>query len=140
MRIVRHGDIAIPLNFGWIDGSQIVLLKETTTNFRPNVVVSSEDLPPGETLEDFRARTWTSLRKTLTALRKDYEGHATLGPWNGYMVEYRFEVDDYVLKQIQFSILFEAKVHTVTCGNLASDFEDTRLEFQQIISGLQISP
>jgi hypothetical protein len=139
MRIVRHGDIVVPLMLGWTDGTQIVLLKEPAANFRANVVVSSEDLGPGETLEDFRARTRTSLRETLTALRVDYEGHTTLGPWNGYMVEHRFEANNNVLKQIQFHIHLGAKVHTLTCTHVESEFEDTRLEFQQIISELQIN-
>jgi len=140
MSIVRHGDIVVPLNWGWTDGTQIVLFKEPTADFRANVVVSSDDLRPGETLEDFRARMRTSLRETLTALRVDYEGHATLGPWNGYMVEHRFEAGDQVLKQIQFHVHLGAKVHTLTCTHAESEFEDTRLEFQQIISGLQITP
>ena len=139
MSIVRHGDISIPLNLGWTDGTQMVLLKEPTAGFRANVVVSSEDLRPGETLEDFRARTRTSLREALTGLRVDDEGRAKIGPWNGYMVEHRFEAGDQVLKQIQFHIHLGAKVHTLTCSHVESEFEDMRLEFQQIISGLQVT-
>lgn len=104
---IRHGALQLSLPEGWFDASQVVAVGPEDSGFRANLVVSIEPTAPGETVQQFAARTLVGVRQSSEAFTLGEERAATFGPHTGVLRECTFNLQGTRLSQLQFIVVKE---------------------------------
>jgi hypothetical protein len=104
-QFIRHGALQLSLPEGWFDASQVVAVGPEHNGFRANLVVSVEPTAPGETVQQFAARTLLGVSQSSEAFKLGEERTATFGPHTGVLRECSFELQGTRLSQLQFVVV-----------------------------------
>ena len=138
MGILRHGNISVPLHPNWTDESSIVVAGKSADDFRPNIVISKHNIDAGKTLDDFVLKVKSDLATALQDFSLESEGIAKYGPWTGYRLTYTFNVQNKVLKQMQFYIIQKSELYGFTFTNTVGNFDVAKQEAELILAQIMI--
>jgi hypothetical protein len=136
--LIKHGALRLTLPEGWLDASQVVAVGPEDQGFRPNIVVSIEPLPAGETLTRFAQRSLKNLR-TADGFSLVEERTATFGPHQGVLREYSFSVQGIRLAQFQFQIVKDQVGYSLTYCQRPEKMAATRGVAERFFAAAQVS-
>ena len=132
-------NVALEVPEGWADFSVVTLVAPPQGAFRPNVVVTSEDLVDGVAVANHAKAQLKALKADAAAFKLITEGPATVGGHAGYMAEFSFKTPETQgLRQIQYYAALGARVYTLSLTHLDEDFEKQRPTFAEIASRFRL--
>lgn len=120
---LRHNDLVLRLPQGWEDGSQIIVLGPHDGAFRPNLVYSSEPARQAKTAEDFAELQRPQLEATLKEFQIIAEDEVQFGENHGFLRRHTFVMEQEKIEQLQFYIVVDDIVHTLTFTHLFGHLE-----------------
>lgn len=155
MRLLHHEEIIIPLPPGWkVDPSSqptptyeassqsIASAPSLTGQVRPTLVVTSEKILSFETVETFARRQLDQLQRALGGLQILEEASVAHAYLSVYRREYEFSTGYQStprLRQIQYYVLVNHKVYSLTFTNAKEQSSDTKAFAQVMIARLRIA-
>jgi len=131
-------EVKLPVPPGWDDRSQLIIVSDSRSEvFRANIVVVSE--PRGErSMEEFVDDHLGTLDQTFEGFRLYFDQPATLGAYDGYLIDYGFSVQERGYRQRQFFTIAGRTIFTFTYSDTAEGFPDSVAVLEQVVSNAKI--
>jgi len=138
MNVLNHNEFQLSLPAGWEDNSHVIARGPPQPDFVASLVMVTEPLPPGDTLEQVAGRHVKAL-EAIPAFNLIKQEPKKLGAHQGVFREYTFEGPNTAkLTQLQFSIAVGRKVCTLTYSDTQERMPKTRQLGLDLIASLKL--
>lgn len=108
---------------GWQDRSMITLISsEVSSNFAPNIVVTSESVPQNVSLRDYVEAQKRTLVNEMPGLVIMDERETTINGTETSQFLQRFPVENQVVQQLQTFVRGSGEIYCITGTAAAEDF------------------
>ena len=135
---LRLGDFSFQPPAGW--NPQLLATGPLEAGFRPNLVALSTPSLPGETSEQFAARTAGEVSKGVVGYQVVKEGMATFGEVSGWLRHHTFLQGTTRIGQLQLSVVSDGVARILTFTHLADRLEGARGLAEEIFGSIQVFP
>lgn len=135
---LRLGDFSFQPPAGW--SSQLLATGPLEAGFRPNLVALAIPSLPGETAEQFAARTAGEAGKGVVDYQIVQEGNATFGEVSGWLRHHTFFQGTTRVGQLQLSVVSEGVARILTFTHLADRLEGARALAGELFGSIRLFP
>ncbi len=108
-------------------------LENSSDNFRENVNVVVETIPPGTSLNEYFSSSIKNMRQ-LNKFNDEFSGIEKFGKAETKWLYYTHEMDAYKFKVILYQLVKGNKGYSITCTAKAEDFDKFKNQFKNIAS------
>ncbi|HVE86440.1 MAG TPA: DcrB-related protein [Myxococcales bacterium] len=133
---LRLGDFSFQPPAGW--SSQVIATGPPEGGFRPNFVALAAPSLPGETAEQFAARTAAEARQNTVGYQILQEGSATFGDASGWLRQHVFLQGSTRIGQLQLYVVSDGWARTFTFTHLADRLEAAREVAVSLFSSIRV--
>ena len=139
MSKINYNGVSVTLPAGWEDGTKLVAFGPSEGPFRSNIVISSEPLTKGDSVEQFANRQILLMAENLSEFKKLKGGKATHGANSGFTTECSFTVGNQRLAQIHFYILGNKQAFLLTFTTVSEHLEKGRLAVERLFASAAVT-
>ena len=135
---LRLGDFSFQPPFGWTP--QLIATGPLEGGFRPNFIAISSPSLPGETAEQFAARTAAEACQNVVAYQVVQEGNATFGEVSGWLRRHTFLQGSTRIGQLQLYVVSGGVARTFTFTHLADRLEGAMEVATEMFRSIRLFP
>src|SRR5688572_5169050 len=135
---LRLGDFSFQPPFGWTP--QLIATGPLEGGFRPNFIAISSPSLPGETAEQFAARTAAEACQNVVAYQVVQEGNATFGETSGWLRQHTFLQGSTWIGQLQLYVVSHGVARIFTFTHLADRLESAREVAGSLFGSIRVLP
>jgi hypothetical protein len=124
----------------WIDVSVVTLVSPEAKAFRPNIVVTRDELEEAPDLVTYAKGEAKELQKAMKKYVLHKEEETVVGGRNGYLLEHSFRSPENVqVRQMQIYAVRGRMVFTLALTSAEAEFESCRDRFAQIARSFKLA-
>ncbi|HEY8206540.1 MAG TPA: DcrB-related protein [Myxococcaceae bacterium] len=133
---LRLGDFSFQPPAGW--SSQLLATGPLESGFRPNLIALATPSLPGETAEQFAARTANQASQGAVGYLIVKEGNATFGEVSGWLRHHTFFQGTTRIGQFQLSVVSDGVARILTFTHLADRLEGARGLVAELFGSIRV--
>jgi hypothetical protein len=136
--LLRLGDFSFQPPSGW--SPQVIATGPLEGGFRPNLIALAIPSLPGETAQQFAARTAGEASQSVVGYQIVKEGTATFGEVSGWLREHTFLQGSTRIGQLQLYVVSDGVARTFTFTHLADRLEGARELARSLFASIRLLP